>query len=232
MNRHEEVLFALADDELIMGHRHSEWTGWAPHIEEDIAFSSIAQDEIGHANLFFKLLAEITGKTPDELALGRQPHEYRNAIICERPNGDWAYTLARHFLYEAAEKIRLEALQDSSHQPLADVCEKLLREEVYHQMHADSWFRRLTLGHDEGRAIFSNALSIALPDAQGLFDPVAEADLRDLWIEGLTGRFDEAGLSVEFVENRPVPRGEHSDDFKALWDDLTRTYREEPAATW
>lgn len=96
----EPVLLALADDDLIIGHRHSEWTGWAPHIEEDIAFSSIAQDEIGHANLYFNLLAELKGVPADRIALGREASDYTNAIICERPNRDWAYTISRHFLYE------------------------------------------------------------------------------------------------------------------------------------
>ncbi|MEO7803078.1 MAG: Phenylacetic acid catabolic protein, partial [Actinomycetota bacterium] len=113
-----------------------------------------------------------------------------------------------------------------------DVCEKLLREEVYHQMHADSWFRRLTEGNDEGRAIFEKALTEALADASGLFDPADEADLLDRWVQTVTTRFDEAGLNVAFSEAKPAPRDTHSLDFKPLWDDLTRTYREEPAATW
>src|SRR5437870_7611742 len=91
------LLLALADDELIMGHRHSEWTGWAPHIEEDLAFSSIAQDEIAHARLLYRLAhqAGLSDVDEDALALGRQPGEYLNAVLCERPNRDWAYTLAR-----------------------------------------------------------------------------------------------------------------------------------------
>jgi ring-1,2-phenylacetyl-CoA epoxidase subunit PaaC len=87
------LLIALADDELILGHRHSEWTGFAPHIEEDVAFSSIAQDEIGHAAALYTIAAELTDDVPDRLALGREKSEYRNAIFCERPNGDWSYTL-------------------------------------------------------------------------------------------------------------------------------------------
>lgn len=285
----EPLLLALADDELIIGHRHSEWTGWAPHIEEDIAFSSIAQDEIGHASLFYRLLSEIADRSPDELALGRSPDEYRHAVICERPNGDWAYTLARHFLYEAAERLRLEALRDSAYRPLADVAVKLLREERYHQLHADAWFRRLAGGPVEGRHQLALALSAALPDAVGLFEPFdAEAaavdngilprpskDLLQEWLTDVIGRIEETGLPFslspgeeegEFVptstgeliepahaESPPPPsithengrwvlegafpgmggrRGKHSRDFDDLWDDLTKTYREEPAATW
>src|SRR2546421_12169773 len=89
------LLLALADDELILGHRHSEWTGWAPHIEEDLAFSSIAQDEMAHARLLFGLAKDMTGLDQDQLALGRQPNEYLNAVPCERNNRDWGFTIAR-----------------------------------------------------------------------------------------------------------------------------------------
>src|SRR5919106_1515200 len=85
------LITALADDELIIGHRHSEWTGYAPHIEEDVAFSSIGQDGSGHAANLNALVAEMSGGGADSLALGRDPHEYRNAVLCERPNGDWEF---------------------------------------------------------------------------------------------------------------------------------------------
>src|SRR2546428_1775954 len=91
-----DLLLALADDELIIGHRHSEWTGWVPHLEEDLAFSSIAQDEMAHARLLYGLALPLMGDGWDEdrLALGREPAEYRNAVLCERPNRDWGYSLA------------------------------------------------------------------------------------------------------------------------------------------
>src|SRR6185503_7291071 len=99
------LLFAMADDELIIGHRHSEWTGWAPHLEEDIAFSSIAQDEMAHARLLYGLLSGTWPDAGDEdrLALGREPSGYRNARLCERPNADWGYTVARQYLYDRAD---------------------------------------------------------------------------------------------------------------------------------
>src|SRR2546426_227347 len=90
------LLFALADDELIMGHRLSEWTGWVPYVEEDLALSSIAQDEVAHARMLLDICSQIDGRDTDALALGRAPGEYRNAWLCERPNGDFAYTIARH----------------------------------------------------------------------------------------------------------------------------------------
>lgn len=284
----QPFLLALADDELIMGHRHSEWTGWAPHIEEDIAFSSIAQDEIGHAALYYAILAETNGSTADRLALARQPNEYLNCLLCERPNDDWAFTLARHFLYESAERIRLEALEDSSFKPLADVVAKILREERYHQLHANAWFTRLAHGPLEGRHQLSVALSSALPDAVGIFETTAaeqkalelgivsraSEDLLQVWLTDVVGRIEEAGIpftlepeddpkgvlptssgeipepehstdprpSIRWADGRfelkgSFPgmggrKGKHSSDFDELWDDLTKTYREEPTATW
>ena len=284
----EPLLTALADDDLIIGHRHSEWTGWAPHIEEDIAFSSIAQDEIGHANLYYTLLSDVVGKTPDELALAREPSEYRNALICERPNKDWAFTLARHFLYDLAERIRLESLSSSSYRPLADVAEKLLREERYHELHADAWFRRLSSGPLEGRHELSLALSDALMDSLGIFEtldaekvalensilPEANESLLQRFLSDAAERLERLGLPFHLIsedsegvfvptstgemlerteEEAPKPsikrsngswqisgefegmggrRGKHSPDFDELWDDLTKTYREEPSATW
>lgn len=166
-----EMLTALADDELVIGHRHSEWTGFAPHIEEDVAFSSIAQDEIGHAAALYSLVAKISGDDPDRLALGRRKDEYRNAIICERDNGDWAFTLARHWLYDHADAIRLEALERSSHADLAALVTKIRREERYHLLHADTWLKRVAQGPVEGRKRLADGVTKAFAEAAGLFEP-------------------------------------------------------------
>ena len=166
-----EMLTALADDELVIGHRHSEWTGFAPHIEEDVAFSSIAQDEIGHAAALYSLVAKISNDDPDRLALGREKNEYRNAIICERDNGDWAYTLARHWLYDHADAIRLEALESSSHAELAALVTKIRREERYHLLHADTWLKRVAQGPVEGRKRLADGVTKAFGEAAGLFEP-------------------------------------------------------------
>ncbi len=166
------LLTALGDDELIIGHRHSEWTGHAPHIEEDVAFSSIAQDEIGHAAAYFRLAGAVMGIEADGLAFGREPGAYRHAIICERPNADWAYTLARHWLYDEADDIRLGVLEGSAHEPLAQLATKMRREERWHLLHADMWMRRVGSGPLEGRIKVTGALAGAIRDAAGLFEPV------------------------------------------------------------
>jgi ring-1,2-phenylacetyl-CoA epoxidase subunit PaaC len=271
------LLTALGDDELVLGHRHSEWTGFAPHIEEDVAFSSIAQDEIGHAAGYFTILASLTGDDPDRIALGRPPSEYRNAVLCERSNDEWAYTLARHWLYDTADDIRLEALEQSSHDDLAHLATKMRREERYHLIHANAWIRRVAQGPVEGRMKLEAGLARAFGEATGLFEaiegeqeaiaegwlPTASAELRGTFVERTSTALDELGLptetratldeAAEFVASSSgdliasdrrqrrgegVPtglggrRGVHSDDFGQLWDDMTKTYREHPGATW
>lgn len=206
-----ELLTALGDDELVIGHRHSEWTGYAPHLEEDIAFSSIAQDEIGHATAYYSLLGKVTGDEPDALALGRAKDAYRNAIICERPNGDWAYTLARHWLYDTADDIRLAALKESSHADVAALVTKIRREERYHLIHANSWMRRVAKGPVEGRTRLMDAIGVAFPEAVALFEPIEQEDaavkegwlptpsdeMRRRFLDGTEVALDELGLPTE-----------------------------------
>jgi ring-1,2-phenylacetyl-CoA epoxidase subunit PaaC len=178
------LLTALADDELVLGHRHSEWTGFAPHLEEDVAFSSIAQDEIGHAAAYYSLIGEVTGDDPDELALGRDVSDYRNAILCERPNDEWAYTLVRHWLYDHADALRLEALEGSADANLAALATKIRREERYHLIHADSWMKRIARGPVEGRTKLADAVGKAFPETLGLFEPFEneEAIVKEGWL--------------------------------------------------
>jgi ring-1,2-phenylacetyl-CoA epoxidase subunit PaaC len=171
------LLLALADDELIMGHRHSQWTGWAPHIEEDLAFSSIAQDEMAHARMLYELAGPITGRDPDSLALGREVGEYRNAWLCERPNGDWAYTIARQYLYDTADAIRVAMLAESTWSELADLMGVIALEEKYHRDHAMTWFQRLAEGPSlTARERFAEGLTAAIGEAIALFEPLPEEE--------------------------------------------------------
>ena len=149
MNEQEaRSLLEIADDELILGWRDSEWTGIAPFLEEDVAFSSIAQNEIGHARALYELAARDLGSTADELAFDRKPEEYRCAQLVELRLPDWERTIARHYLYEQADAARLERLKASDDEELAGLAAKIDREEVYHRMHAEMWHARL---NDEPR---------------------------------------------------------------------------------
>jgi ring-1,2-phenylacetyl-CoA epoxidase subunit PaaC len=202
------LLLALADDELVIGHRHAEWTGWAPYLEEDLAFSSIGQDEMGHARLLYEIAEPLAGKDPDALALGREPGEYRHAILCERPNGDWGYTIARQYLYDTADEVRLAALEKSSFPELAAAVRTIRLEERYHLEHANQWFRRFSQGPVEARQRFAQGLEAAVGEALALFEtlpeeeqlvadgvlPRSSEDLLTEWLGELGGALEEASL--------------------------------------
>ena len=144
MSERERLLLPIADDELVLGWRNSEWTGIAPFLEEDVAFSSIAQNEIGHARALYQLVADELGTTADELAFDRSPDEYQCAQLVQlRLVPDWARTIARHVLYEEADAKRLEELRASGDADVAGLAAKIDREEVYHRMHAEMWRDRL-----------------------------------------------------------------------------------------
>jgi ring-1,2-phenylacetyl-CoA epoxidase subunit PaaC len=176
------LLLEIADDELILGWRDSEWTGIAPFLEEDVAFSSIAQNEIGHARALYELAARDLGATADELAFDRSPEEYRCAQLVERRLPSWEHTIARHHLYEEADAIRLERLKQSGDPELAGLAAKIDREETYHRMHAQMWFDRL---RDEPR--FEAALEELRPLAEAVLDPRLRGghtpELAALWEE-------------------------------------------------
>ena len=140
MNERAAAL-ALADDELVLGWRDSEWTGIAPLLEEDVAFSSIAQNEIGHARAVYELLRG--ADDADALAFDRQPDEYRCAPLVELRLLDWAHTIARRWLYEVADEIRIAALMEDDDAAVAGLAAKINREEAYHRMHAEMWRERL-----------------------------------------------------------------------------------------
>src|SRR5213080_4028866 len=154
-----QKILELADDELILGWRNSEWTGIAPLLEEDVAFSSIAQNEIGHARAWYELAARELGTTADELAFDRQPDEYRCSRLVElRLVPDWAATIARHCIYERSDQARIEALKQSEDAEVAGLAAKIDREEAYHRMHAEMWFDRL-----KGEPRFTSALDELRP---------------------------------------------------------------------
>jgi ring-1,2-phenylacetyl-CoA epoxidase subunit PaaC len=205
-------LLAIADDELILGWRDSEWTGIAPTLEEDVAFSSIAQNEIGHARALYELAARDLGTDADALAFDRRPEEYRCAPLVELHLLDWAHTIARRYLYEEADRVRIDALKSDDDQEVAGLAAKIDREETYHRMHAEMWAARL-----RGEPRFRHALRELWPYALGVLLP----DLRP----ELARR-----VGLELVDAKE--RGGHTDELEALWEEMTEVRRAVPGAQW
>jgi ring-1,2-phenylacetyl-CoA epoxidase subunit PaaC len=186
----QQHLLEIADDELILGWRDSEWTGIAPLLEEDVAFSSISQNEIGHARALYELVARQRGITADELAFDRAPEEYRCSRLVELRLLDWERTIARHYLYEEADAARLERLKQSGDAEIAGLAAKIDREEAYHRMHAQMWFDRLK---DEPR--FTEALDELRPLLEEGRDEHTQ-ELSELWDEmTMVRRSQPAGTS-------------------------------------
>jgi ring-1,2-phenylacetyl-CoA epoxidase subunit PaaC len=239
-----ELLLSVADDEFVIGFWDSEWTGIAPMLEEDVATSSIAQDEIGHAKALYELLAELTDDDADRIAYGREAGAFRHAALLNHARGDWAFSVARRYLYETADAVRLAALARSSHEPLALLAAKMRREEVYHLLHADAWMRRLADG--AGRQRLVQAIVRIWPDAQELFAPLAGeetlihdgllpepmAAMHRTWqanvlpvLDLIVGKLPHATPSID-------GRTRRTQEFAWLHGEMTSVARTEDAATW
>jgi ring-1,2-phenylacetyl-CoA epoxidase subunit PaaC len=220
MSDRTDLLLSLADDELVLGWRNSEWTGIAPFLEEDVAFSSIAQNEIGHARALYEVAAAELGTTADELAFDRQPEEYRSAPLVQLRRLEWARTIARHWLYETADEIRLASLKASDDSELAGLAAKIDREEAYHRMHAEMWIDRL-LATEEGRARLDEAVDELWPYALGVLDGL-RPELRAR---------AEARLGRTLPDVEAVPRGVHETELAELWEEMTSVRRSAPAGS-
>jgi ring-1,2-phenylacetyl-CoA epoxidase subunit PaaC len=243
-----ELLLTMADDELVIGYWDSEWTGIAPMLEEDVAMSSISQDEIGHAKALYELLAELTEDDADRIAYGRAPEAYRHAALLNHARGDWAFTVARRFLYETADALRLESLAGSSSTRLASLAAKMRREETYHLLHFDLWLRRLAEGGADSRRRLGAALATLWNDAQSILAPLggeaalladgtltaSMASLRARWQERVAARLSELGLPALPEPTPPTAedRGRRTADFAWLHGEMTMVAASEVGATW
>jgi ring-1,2-phenylacetyl-CoA epoxidase subunit PaaC len=252
-----QLLLAIADDALVTGHRAAHWTGVAPTLEEDLAFATIAQDGVNHADLWYQVL--IGEDHPqrqaavDALGLGRDPAGYRHAVVCEHEPRDFAFTLARHWVTTELEAVRLDALAGSSEGAVAALAGKLRHELRYHLEHATLWVDRL-VADDEAHGRFRGALEDVLPEVAGFLEPVADEDapdaqrilpgghpaLRDALYERLTDRLDAAGDGdLTPLLEAPTPgalggrAGRHGPGFADdVWPEMTALYRAHPGARW
>jgi ring-1,2-phenylacetyl-CoA epoxidase subunit PaaC len=245
-------LLAMGDDELILGHRDSEWTGHAPILEEDIAFANIAVDELGHAKTWYTLLAELSGRDPetypDELVFFRDAAAYRSAHLVELPKGDWAFSMLRQYVFDAAEMARLPRLAESGYRPLAEAAAKIRKEEVYHYRHTRAWVQRLGQGTEESHSRLQSALDelwrytpqlfAVLPDEAvlveaGLVPCVAPDEVYAAWQELALPALREAGLAVPQVSDPlAARREEHSEHLAALLAEMQEVARLERGVEW
>ncbi len=245
----KELLYKMADDLLIIGHRNSEWTGLGPILEEDIAFSSMAQDKIGQSQALFQLLHELGEQEPDTVAFTRNANQFHNAQFVELPNGDYDFSLMRHFLYDVADQLRFEMLANSSYEPLAKVARKIKGELKYHVFHANTWVVKLGAANEESKARMQTALNDAWNYALGLFEEgdfenelksegvfAGEAALKQRWLETITPTLTKATLTIPH-ENTWEPRlggrkGLHTEHLEPLVEEMSEVFRVDPSAEW
>jgi ring-1,2-phenylacetyl-CoA epoxidase subunit PaaC len=242
-----DLLLSMADDEFVIGFSDSEWTGIAPILEEDVAMSSLAQDELGHAAALYDLAAALTGSDRDVIAYDRRPVDYRHARLLDHGRGDWAMTIARRYLYETADAVRLDALVEGGWAPLADLVGKIRREERYHAMHIGAWLDRLARSEGEPRDRLVRALDILGPDAGTVFtslpneaalleagvlsDPMATLEVR--WRAAIEPTL--VGLDLPVPPPTADPghgRTDHGEAFDRLYLEFTMVRGSDPGATW
>jgi ring-1,2-phenylacetyl-CoA epoxidase subunit PaaC len=252
----ETLLLSLADDELILGHRDAEWTGHAPLIEEDIAFSNIAQDEIGHALGWYKIYESITGDDPDRTAFLRDPDDFRCCHFVQMPKGDWAYTVVRQFFFDAGEIIRLAHLKNSTHTKIRELATKIYPEEQYHLLHTRGNVLRLGNATEESHGRMQRAVDDAFGQALGLFESLpdeemlvnegiypANGTLEKKWLESVVPILEKSGLQapVEIKGNTYIPLIEpvyggrqkrHTVHLTEVLNDMQLVYRSAPEAKW
>jgi len=249
----DRVLFdyalRLGDDSLILGQRLSEWTGHAPSVEVDLSLANMALDLVGQATHFLDYAGKVEGKgrDGDSLAFRRDVLDFRNCLLVEQPNGDFAQTMARQFLFSTWQKMLFEQLLGSRDELIASVAAKAVKEVTYHQELSAEWVIRLGDGTEESHRRMVEGLAWNwrfIPELFEMDDVAAEmaergigADLSQLRAEydaKVAAVLAEAKLDAP-KDQRPIlggRRGHHSEHLGhilAMMQFLPRTY---PDATW
>ena len=247
MKKEQELLFKMADDALIMSHRNSEWTGIGPILEEDIAFSSMAQDKLGHAYQLYTILHNEFGqKLPDDLAFFRQAKDFVCCQFVELSSKEYDFSLVRHFLFAHAEIIRYNMLTGSSVQSLAELAVKISGELKYHVLHADTWIQNLGTGNEESKSRMQSQLDYAFPFALGIFEPggfekelasdkvfEGEAALQARWLDAITPILEKATLKVPKADPEFGGRkGKHTEFLQDLLNEMSEVINLDPKESW
>lgn len=246
-----QLLMSIADDKLLLGTRNSDWTGLAPILEEDIAFSHLAQDEMAHAQALYEFIGEMTGERADDIALGRTPEAYRCAQIVEIPDEfNWATALCRQFFCDHFDAFRFARLSQSNIKPLAELSRRIAAEEAVHVQHSDSWIERLGRAGGDSQRRLQKALDALTPHAAMLWEQVegeealaaahayprrSQLDFA-AWRDTLARITNNACLRLNLQPpsstSRGGRRGLHSPHLKPLLDEMCEVYRTDPGARW
>lgn len=245
----KEFLFKIADNQLILGHRNSEWTGFGPLLEEDIAFSSMAQDKIGHSYAIYQILHQLGEADPDTIAFMRGASAFKNCQLVELPNREYDFSLIRHFLFDTAELLRFETLSHSSFEPLAQLARKIKGELQYHALHANTFVKKLGSSTEESIARLQSSLQYALPFALGMFEVTpneedivssgifsGEEDLKEKWFEKIESVTRHTKLRLpDWSTIQPVyggRSGTHTEHLQSLLNEMGEVFRIDPTAEW
>ncbi len=237
------ALLELADDHLVLGHRVSEWCGHAPMLEEDLAMPNMALDLIGTARSLYEYAGKVEGKghSEDDLAYLRDERAYRNCLLVERPNGDFARTMLRQLYFAAFMEPYWQAATQSSDEVVRGIAGKAVKEMAYHIRHAGEWVIRLGDGTDESARRMRDAVEALHLYTPELFEEGARCDalperagIRPAWDTNITHVFGEARLDVPEV---PFPMtggrdGRHGEGLGHLLAEMQSVYRAHPGATW
>jgi ring-1,2-phenylacetyl-CoA epoxidase subunit PaaC len=245
-----EYLLRLGDDRLVLGHRLSEWCGHAPILEEDIALANVGLDLIGQAAGLLGLAGELEGlgRDADALAFHRPATEFKNLLLVEQPNEDFAHTIARQVLFDGASMGVLEQLAGSKHAQLAALAAQAAKETRYHVRHGRDWFLRLGDGSDESHARLQRALDTLWPFTPELFETDAVdaelcgagvgadlAPVRASWQRELSALIGQATLQEPQAPPYPATggrRGVHTEHLDHLLSEMQCVARAHPGARW
>ena len=241
----------LADNSLIMGHRLSEWTGHGPMLEQDIAISNIALDLIGQSRNFYQYAAALKDDsvTEDSLAYLRDAREFKNLLITEIPNGDWAKTIMKLFLFSTYQFYFYQKLIDSSDKQLAAIAEKSLKEVTYHVRWSSEWVIRLGDGTEESNKRIKSAMEEVWPFTGEMFQPaeyesllinnrisVDVSEIKNDWMDKVKNVLEEATLSYPEDKNTWMQTGGkngiHTEHLGYLLAEMQFLQRAYPGCEW
>jgi len=225
-------VLAYGDDALVTAQRLAQWTSRAHDLEEDIALTNIALDQLGAARMLLTYAGEADGRTEDDLAYLREDREFRNCLLVELPNGDFAFTIAKLLFLAAYQHPLYDALRDGEDERLAAIAGKTVKESAYHLDHAAQWTVRLGDGTEESHRRMQNAVDELYPYTHELFE--LAPSLRGTWDSTVDAVLAEATLTRPADGWKPTGgrQGVHTEHLSYLIAELQVLHRAHPGAQW